>query len=454
MKKIGFLLTLLSWGCASLVQAQSETPETRLDLAEIEWKLDSMTPKFNFPPIADSLFDRASLNKYNFPADSVPRYSAEVYEQRLKDMGTMIPMAYNSDVQAYIDLYAFRRREQVSRMLGLQYVYFPMFEEELARQGLPIELKYLPIVESALNPHAKSRAGAVGLWQFMLPTGKLYGLNVTSYVDERRDPQKATRAAVKYLKDMYASFGDWLLVIAAYNCGPGNVRRAILRNNGEKDFWKIKHSLPAETRGYVPAFIAANYIFNYSAEHNVYPTYVDFSFAQDTVRITRMNIGLDYLAAVTKTNYYTLRDLNPELHGNAVPYMAEGYPLRVPAEAADVFALYRDSLYNFIAEAQKDTVVPQINYNEVSPHARMTYAELNSNAPKTTTAGAVQPSGTNLVQYRVRSGDVVGSIAKRYGVSAESIKSWNNLRGYMIHPGQVLKIYTHQRAADAASSTA
>jgi membrane-bound lytic murein transglycosylase D len=213
-------------------------------------------------------------------------YHDSVYAKRLYDLPTVMELSYNQVVKNHIEMYAGRRRDQVSYMLALGEYYFPMFEEALDREGMPLELKYLPVIESALNPTAVSRVGATGLWQFMLKTGKGYGLEVNSLVDERRDPYKSTQAAVKYLKDLYTIYGDWNLVIAAYNCGPGNVNKAIARSGGKRDYWEIYNRLPRETRGYVPAFIAANYIMNHYADHNICPAGAYGSeLALDTAKI-------------------------------------------------------------------------------------------------------------------------------------------------------------------------
>ena len=201
----------------------------------------------------------------------VPSFSDEEYALRMSRIPTPIRLTYNQSVKNYIDLYSLRRRELTSRIMGLSNLYFPMFEEVLDREGLPLEFKYLSVVESALNPLAVSPMGATGLWQFMFNTGKLYDLKVTSYLDDRKDPYKSTVAACKYFKDMYSIYGDWLLVIASYNCGPGNVNRAINRSGGKTNFWEIEKYLPSETRGYVPAFIAVCYLMNYSREHNLFP---------------------------------------------------------------------------------------------------------------------------------------------------------------------------------------
>ena len=235
----------------------------RLDeLASIPWVKNS-------PMLADT----EALNVHGFPATYIPAWPEAVYSKRMEALDSQTPfnLIYNKTVQAYIDLYATRKREMTSRMLGLSDLYFPVFEEYLDREGMPLELKYLAVVESALNPSARSRAGAVGLWQFMLPTGKMFGLDVTSYVDERHDIYKSTKAACAYLKYLHGLYDNWELALAAYNCGPGNVNKAIRRSGGHRDYWKIYDHLPRETRGYVPAFIAVNYVYAHAADHNLYP---------------------------------------------------------------------------------------------------------------------------------------------------------------------------------------
>ncbi len=434
------------WGW-SQNESLKEDSAAVVQLEEINWQLDSLLPCYHFPPVESSEFDREKLNTYGFAPDSVPTYTAEVLSQRLKDMGMEIPMEYNSYVHGFINLYSNKRREQVERMLGLSYVYFPIFEAELDRQQMPMELKYLPVVESALNPHARSRVGATGLWQFMLATGKIYGLEVTSYVDERKDPNKSTEAAVRYLKNMYRTYGDWLLVIASYNCGPGNVNKAIARSGGKRNFWEIRDKLPRETRGYVPAFIAATYVFNYAAEHNLYPKPVDFTFAQDTLMVTREKFSLKHFSKVTGADIYTLKDLNPELQRDIVPYTKQGYTLRIPMETGQLMAVYRDSVFTQLAKLNPDTVSHVYAANKISPLTNKPY--MSSKASSSSAA----PSGKTLVYHRVRSGETVSEIAERYHVSWRSVKAWNNLRGYSIKPGQRLKIYVRSTSTYAKSKT-
>ena len=449
MKKLFAVVAVVMLGSVAL---NAQTPEAEdsaqvYTLEAINWQLDSLIPCYKHESFGDEKYDRTLLNVYGFAEDSVPTYTPEVLDERLKDMGTLIPMEYNSYVHAYINLYTQKRRGQVERMLGLSDMYFPIFEAELDRQGLPMELKHLPIVESALNPHARSRVGATGLWQFMLNTGKLYGLQVTSYVDERKDPYKATEAAVRYLKNMYKTYGDWLLVIAAYNCGPGNVNKAIARSGGKRTFWEIRDNLPRETRGYVPAFIAATYVFNYPTEHNLYPRKVDFTFDQDTLMVSRNKFNLKHLAKVTNSDLYLLKDLNPELQRDIVPYTRKPYTLRIPMETGQMIAANRDTVFARIAALNPDTVKQVYAANKVSPLTNKPYPNGKGGG-----GGTYTPSGKNLVYHKVRSGETVSQIAERYHVSWKNVQRWNGLRGYRIKPGQKLKIYTNRKSNVSSKS--
>ena len=274
-----------------------------------------------------------------------PTYTKEDYVDRLSRMPTIMEMAYNDVVQKFIDRYSGRLRHSISYMLGASNFYMPLFEEALEAYQLPLELKYLPIIESALNPKAVSRVGATGLWQFMLTTGKQYGLQVNSLVDERRDPVKASYAAARYLKDLYKIFGDWNLVIAAYNCGPANINKAIHRSNGEKDYWQIYPYLPKETRGYVPAFIAANYIMTYYSQHNICPMTTRLPAQTDTIMVNR-NIHLEQVAEVMGMNIDLLRSLNPMYRRDVVPGATESSPIRLPQTEVGRFIDLQDSICN------------------------------------------------------------------------------------------------------------
>ena len=278
--------------------------------------------------------------------DVNPVYSKEDYIARLLRLPNVMEMVYNDVVQKFIDRYSGRLRQSISYMLGASNFYIPIFEEALEAYQLPLELKYLPIIESALNPNAISRAGAGGLWQFMIGTGKQYGLQVNSLVDERRDPVKSSYAAARYLGDLYKIFGDWNLVIAAYNCGPENINKAIRRSNGEKDYWQIYPYLPKETRGYVPAFIAANYIMTYYSLHNICPMSTRLPAKTDTVMVNK-NVHLQQVAEVVGINIDLLRSLNPMYRRDIIPGATEPYALRLPLTEVGKFIDLQDSVYTY-----------------------------------------------------------------------------------------------------------
>ena len=280
--------------------------------------------------------------------DENPTFTPEEYIERLRRMPTIMEMGYNDIVQRFIDRYMGRLRHSVSYMLGAANFYVPIFEEALEAYQVPLELKYLPVIESALNPKAVSRVGATGLWQFMLGTGKQYGLEVNSLVDERRDPVRASYAAARYLRDLYRIFGDWNLVIAAYNCGPGNINKAIHRSGGLKDYWQLYPYLPAETRGYVPAFIAANYAMTYYCEHNICPMSTRLPLQTDTIVVDR-DVHLEQISAVLDLDIEMLRSLNPQYRRDIVPGTTKKYAIRLPMADTGRFIDMQDSIYSYRA---------------------------------------------------------------------------------------------------------
>lgn len=356
---------------------------------------------------------------------SGPDFPDSVYEARLRQLNAATPfqLDYNREVKSYIDLYSKRKREQVSRMLGLAEYYFPMFEETLDRYSLPLELKYLAIVESALNPLARSRVGATGLWQFMYSTGRLNGLNISSYIDERCDPIKSTEAACKYLQQLYNIFGDWNLALAAYNSGPGNVSRAIRRSGGKRTYWEIRPYLPRETQSYVPAFIAVNYIMNFSTEHYIFPSDVKMSYFQtDTVSV-REQLSFEQIQKLVDISEEELAFLNPAYRYKIIPKKKEDYYyLVLPSSKMGLFIANEDSIY---ALAKQDFDQKK----ETSP----AYVELEDH-----------------IRHKVRRGEVLGTIAEKYGVSVSSIKRWNGMRSNTIRVGQSLTIYPRKIAAVSA----
>lgn len=354
--------------------------------------------------------------------DIAPRFENFIYQRRLDSIQCSIQLDYNNFVQAYIDLYAFRKRQQVERMLGLSEYYYPMIEKVFTEQNIPTEFKHLAVVESALNPYAVSRVGATGMWQFMFTTGKMYGLKVNSHIDERKDPYKATVAASKYFKDMYARYGDWLLVIAAYNCGPGNVNRAIRKSGGKKDFWSIRPYLPEETRGYVPAYIAATYIMNFSEDHNLYPSYPNFSFENDTVQFNNP-VSFKDMEALCGVTVDELRLLNPSYKKDFIPaYGNETFSVMVPATKKHVFLQSRDTLYrSFPMEMQGDAVLA-VN---TDPFLK----------------------GTFTRTHTVKKGETISRIAAKYQVSVADVRKWNNLKKNTVWAGQKLKIKRETESA-------
>ena len=347
-----------------------------------------------------------------------PQFSDSVYIDRLSRMPVIMEMPYNDIVRKFIDTYTGRLRSQVSFMLSACNFYMPIFEEALDAYNLPLELKYLPIIESALNPSAVSRAGASGLWQFMLSTGKLYGLESNSLVDERRDPIKATWAAARYLKDMYDIYKDWNLVIAAYNCGPGNINKAIRRANGKTDYWEIYNYLPRETRGYVPAFIAANYVMTYYCKHNICPMETNIPQATDTVLVSR-NLHFQQIADICHVPLDEIKSLNPQYKRDIVPGDSKPRALRLPTEAISTFLDNQDTIYAHRSD-------------ELFKNRRIV-ASVNRQ-------GKTSGNG-NLTYYRIRQGDTLGGIARKFGVSVRQLRRWNNLHNNRIRAGRRLKIY-------------
>lgn len=366
------------------------------------------------------------------PSEADPTFPDSVYAARLAQLPTIIPMPYNSVVRSYIDAYTRRNRRQVSYFLAAANFYIPIFEEALDMFGLPIELKYLPIVESALNPTAVSRVGATGLWQFMITTGQQYGLVCNSLLDERRDPIKSSYAAARYLRDLYHIFGDWALALAAYNCGPQNVNKAIRRAGGARDYWAIYSYLPRETRGYVPAFIAANYVMNYYCEHGISPMESDLSFKSDTVTVQR-RLHLEQVAGACGLDIQALRALNPQYKADVLPATAAApCALRLPEETLSAFIALGDSVYSYRAAEY------------ASPTALATEASLATLAPdaaaSSSTAKKKATTSRHTRYHRIRRGETLSTIAKRYGVTVSQLKRWNGMRSNRIRAGRRLKI--------------
>ncbi|SDS38154.1 lytic transglycosylase domain-containing protein [Gramella sp. MAR_2010_147] len=351
----------------------------------------------------------------------------DTLKARLAKLNARTPfnVEYNPILESVIKSYLKRNKHGMERLMALSRYYFPMFEQELDKYDIPLEIKYLAIVESALNPRAKSRVGATGLWQFMFATGKMHGLDVSSYVDERMDPERSTEAAAQYLASLYKVFGDWDLVLASYNSGPGNVSKAIRRSGGSTDYWHLRRFLPRETAGYVPAFLATLYLFEYADEHKFQPPNPDVVyFETDTIQVKQL-LSFDQISKVSGVEKEMLQFLNPSYKLDIIPFVEdEKYSLRLPKPATGRFVANESAIYDFAKnqteEKKKD--LPQ-------------YVETE-----------------DRIRYKVRSGDYLGKIAKKYGVGISSIKRWNNMRSNNLRVGQYLTIYPRKPVGVASSS--
>ncbi|WNH08630.1 LysM peptidoglycan-binding domain-containing protein [Thalassobellus suaedae] len=370
-----------------------------------------------------------SVTELTFEDIDYPELPTDTLKLRLKELDARTPfnVEYNPALESVIKSYLKHRRKHLQKLITLSAFYFPLFEKELDNYNIPLEIKYLAIVESALKPRAKSRVGATGLWQFMFATGKMYGLDVSSYVDERSDPIKSTEAASKYLSKLYEIFGDWDLALAAYNSGPGNVSKAIRRSGGYQNYWNIRHNLPRETAGYLPAFLANMYIFEYAEAHGFKKLKPEVAyFETDTVTVKEM-ITLDQVSEVTGTPVEELQFLNPSYKLDIIPFIkGENYALRLPNEVIGKFVNNEDSIYAFAkAEfAKREKPLPQF---------------FNAN---------------DRIRYKVKSGDYLGRISRIYGVRVSDIKKWNGLRSNNLSIGQRLTIYPRKPYVAAPTSTA
>lgn len=365
-------------------------------------------------------------------------YPKEVYIERLSRLPNVMEMPYNEIVQKFIDRYTGRLRHSVSYMLGASNFYIPIFEEALEAYGLPLELKYLPVIESALNPKATSHAGAAGLWQFMVATGKQYGLEINSLIDERRDPIKSSYAAAHYLKDLYNIFGDWSLVIAAYNCGPENINKAIHRADGQADYWKIYPYLPRETRGYVPAFIAANYVMNYYCEHNICPMRTTLPAKTDTVVVSK-DVHLKQIADVCGIDIEELRTLNPQYRRDIVNGNNKPSVIRMPANATNTFIANEDSIYRYETDAlltRRSLVeVESSKYTTSTSSTRKSYSKSKSRKRKSS-----RRSRTRKKSVTVRSGDTLSEIAERHHTTVKKLRQLNGIKGNNIRAGKKIRV--------------
>jgi len=378
---------------------------------------------------SDTLIAEIAVDELSFAIE----LHDSIYIQRLEKIPSLVNLTYNNVVRNCIHVYTMRKREQMEVMLGLSDYYFPMFEEIFDLYGLPFELKYLAVIESALNPRARSRVGATGIWQFMLSTGRMYKLQVNTFVDERRDPVAATHAAAKFLNDLYNIYNDWVLAIAAYNCGPGNVNKAIRRSGGKTSYWDIYPYLPRETRGYVPLYIGATYVMNYYREHNLTPRFIDVPPVSDTVMIRR-NVNLAQVSEVLDIPLQLLRDLNPQYSREILPGNTAPCALRLPAFYATKYIDMEDSV-----SKHKANVYLSNSFRAINPAGQSANATANT-------------AGKDRIVHTIRSGETLSTIARIYGVSTSNLQVWNDLSGTRIVAGKKLVVYTTPRQTQAQSS--
>ncbi len=448
MKRIKTILVALA---AGFFTASAQNNDTEITVHNDQTGRDEV---FDLPEgmtqSCDSLLSEWMAKKYLYPdttcvdPDTNPVFLPDEFRDRLRRLPVVMEMPYNSVVQKFIDQYSTRLRRSVAYMLGAGNFYVPIFEEALDYYGLPLELKYLPFIESALEPKAKSRAGAVGLWQFMLATAKRYDLTVNSLIDERQDPYKSTWAAARYLRDLYGIFNDWNLVIAAYNCGPTNVSKAIHRAGGLHDYWSIYPYLPAETRGYVPAFIAANYIMNYYCEHNICPMKTKYPLSTDTLQIHR-DLHMDQVAAFTGIDKEAIQALNPQYRTDLIPGSTGTMSLCLPTDALTAFIDQEDSIYNYRA----DELLKRRDVVEVTDQAassRRTYTSASSSrSSKSSRSGSSRSkrkakSKAATKTATVRQGDTLIEIAARNGTTVKKLRQLNGIKGNLINVGQKIRV--------------
>jgi membrane-bound lytic murein transglycosylase D len=441
MKKTLNLLVLFILGSSLITRAQQAGEKTTPEKANGDFELvgdnfiaaalDSLSTLQYFES-AESTKNRLNENKYNFLPNFIPTYPDSVYYYRMQQLNVNSPinLVYNPYVRMFIDLYANKKRSTTARVLGLSQMYFPLFEQQLDKYNIPLEMKYLAIVESALNAKARSRVGAGGLWQFMYYTGKVYGLEVTSYVDDRNDPIKATIAACRHFNDLYNMYHDWLLVLAAYNSGPGNVNKAIRRSGGKMTFWEIMPYLPRETRDYVPAFIAVNYVMAYSNEHNIYPVMPDILYHETDTIAVNQPLSLAILADKLKLDIANLEFLNPTFRTGFIPATPSNpFYIRLPKKSMADFLNNETSLYAYYQLKGYDP-------NEFKLQDNGDYDIV-----------------TKKITHKVRKGETLATIARKYDCSTSEIKKWNKLKKSSVYKGQPLKIYVQSRQPAVPAKT-
>lgn len=454
MKKIYLFIVTLLVVFSSSLQAQVVDDDTEITVTNEKGENET----FDLPEAMTSEID-SLLHLYNTKtylkrdADcNLPNvnktYEPDVYKDRLRRLPTIMEMPYNNVVQKFIDRYSNELRNAVGIMLGASNFYMPIFEQALETYSLPLELKYLPVIESGLNPKAVSRVGATGLWQFMLATAKNYGLEINSLLDERCDPIKSSYAAANYLSDLYRIFGDWNLVIAAYNCGPDKLTQAIHRAGGSKDYWKIYPYLPRETRGYVPAFIAANYIMNYYCEHNICPMTTDLPAKTDTILVSR-DVHFKQIAQVLNVDEELVRSLNPQYRKDIVIGYTKPSTLRLPVDKINSFIDQEDSVYAYNAdvlltkrsEVEVAQEVPSYSSGRTSASSsRKSYSRSKSKRSRRKSSRSSRRRRSSSKSVTVRGGDTLSEIAARNNTTVKKLKKLNGLKGNNIRKGKKIRV--------------
>lgn len=463
------LFTISVAACAICMSGAPRAPKGNvLDVKESITDSNIVFPE-SFETDTQKLLESWYMKNYTATDDkymsSDVKTTDDQIRQRLSQLPTVIEMPFNSIVRTYIDRYTQRGRAQVAATLGLANYYMPIFEQALEEAGLPLELKYLPVVESALNPNAVSKHGATGLWQFMLATGKGLGMEVNSLVDERRDPYVSSRKAARYLKDLHSTYGDWSLAIAAYNCGPGAVNKAVRRaGDGKHDFWSIYEYLSPETRGYVPAFIAANYVMNYYPEHGISPVIPTKPLVTDTVGVAG-RVHFNQISEVLDIPVEELRLLNPQFRADLIPGSPEKpYMLILPSQQVHAYIVSEDQIKGHEAEryARRDVVEPgdmpsesSVEMEMADPSAadvRQTLAADNLPAEEPAMPARQTPAAGRPATHKVAAGETLASIAALYGVTPAEVKRWNNLRRNSVRVGQQLRVAVDAQAETSVSA--
>jgi len=428
------IIVLLTINGKSFSQMSIDTSSTMdyLEFSQAELNFDSLLSAWYVKNAV--LSDSGSVTSRGL--DHQIDISDSIIIERLKKIPTTIDLTYNEDVNKWIKAYIKKGEYLIPSVLGLSNYYFPLFEEVFDAKGIPLELKYLAIVESALNPVAASKAGATGLWQFMYGTGKMYNLQINTLIDDRRDPIKSTYAAANFLTDLYSIYGDWTLCIAAYNCGPGNVNKAIKRS-GSRNFWEMYDYLPRETKGYVPAFIAVTYLMNFYEEHNFYPLDITLPQYTDTIQINK-KLNLFQVSEVLSIPIEQLRDMNPQYKKDIVPGNIETSVLKLPYEHSLRFIEFSDSIFKY-----KDSIYLADNVKLVTKTTttKSTTTASYSDYVEKTPCESNDLSGKTAVTYTVKSGDNYGFIANWYDISIADLKCWNDAYSDKLDVGDVLTVY-------------